>query len=78
MRRTTLPTVSPIGQQTLDAYERVFRNEEDLMTAVTIRNYLSDLCHRFFYIDSLKLWGMTRSIPHSSTFEEPGKICSRR
>ena len=42
MRRTALPTVSSIGQQTLYAYERVLRNEEDL-TAVTIRNYLSDL-----------------------------------
>ena len=29
MRRTALPTVSLSGQQTLDAYERVLRNEED-------------------------------------------------
>lgn len=42
MPRTGLPTVSPTGQQALDAYERVLRNEEDLST-VTIRNYLSDL-----------------------------------
>lgn len=42
MRRIALPTVSRSGQQTLDAYEQVLRNEEDL-AAVTIRNYLSDL-----------------------------------
>lgn len=42
MRPTGLPTRSSTGQQARDANERVLRNEEDL-TAVTIRNYLSDL-----------------------------------
>lgn len=42
MRRTGLPLLSPAGEQALDGYEQVLRREEDL-TAVTIRNYLSDL-----------------------------------
>src|SRR5207237_393858 len=41
-KRLGLPFLSPSGQQALSGYEQVLRTEEDL-TAVTIRNYLSDL-----------------------------------
>src|SRR5947209_17106564 len=44
MRRTGLPVLSATGQQVFDNYERTLRTEEDL-SAVTIRNYLSDLRH---------------------------------
>ncbi len=44
MRRAGPPALSPPGQQVLDPYERQLRTGEDL-TAATIRNYLSDLCH---------------------------------
>ena len=44
MRRTGLPVLSATGQQVFDNYERTLHTEEDL-SAVTIRNYLSDLRH---------------------------------
>ena len=43
-KRAGRPTLSGIGEQVLVQYERRLRTEEDL-TAVTIRNYLSDLRH---------------------------------
>jgi integrase/recombinase XerD len=42
MRRGALPAVSVSGKVALDGYEQALRSEEDL-SAVTIRNYLSDL-----------------------------------
>ena len=42
MRRGALPAVSVGGKAALDRYEQALRSEEDL-SAVTIRNYLSDL-----------------------------------
>ncbi len=43
-KRAGRPTLSSPGEQVLALYERRLRAEEDL-TAVTIRNYLSDLRH---------------------------------
>ncbi len=42
MKREALPAVATPGEVALDHYEQVLRTEEDL-SAVTIRNYLSDL-----------------------------------
>jgi integrase/recombinase XerD len=43
-KRASQPALSGPGEQTLAQYEQRLRTEEDL-TAVTIRNYLSDLRH---------------------------------
>ncbi len=43
-KRAGRPPLSATGEQVLAQYERRLRTEEDL-TAVTIRNYLSDLRH---------------------------------
>src|SRR5712691_3313216 len=43
-KRAGRPTLSATGEQVLAQFERRLRTEEDL-TAVTIRNYLSDLRH---------------------------------
>src|ERR1700674_329036 len=43
-KRAQRPTLSDTGEHVLAQYERRLRTEEDL-TAVTIRNYLSDLRH---------------------------------
>ncbi len=42
MKRGALPAISVPSEVALDHYEQVLRTEEDL-SAVTIRNYLSDL-----------------------------------
>ncbi len=42
MKRGALPAISAPGEVALDRYEQVLRTEEDL-SAVTIRNYLSDI-----------------------------------
>lgn len=52
MRRTGLPALSAIGQQALGDYEQILRTEEDL-SAVTIRNYLSDLRHFAAWCESI-------------------------
>lgn len=42
MKRGTLPATSAPDEVALDDYKQVLRTEEDL-SAVTIRNYLSDI-----------------------------------
>ena len=48
MKRAVQPSLSVEGQQALEQYAHVLRQMEDL-SVVTIRNYLSDLRHRFGY-----------------------------
>ena len=52
MRRTGLPVLSATGQQALEDYERNLCTEEDL-SAVTVRNYLSDLRHFAAWCESI-------------------------
>jgi len=62
MRRTGLPALSATGQQALGDYERTLRTEEDL-SAVTIRNYLSDLRHFAAWCESIWKQGQEEERP---------------
>ncbi len=53
-KRAQRPVLSEAGEHVLAQYERRLRTEEDL-TAVTIRNYLSDLRHFAAWCESV--WG---------------------
>ena len=62
MRRTGQPALSATGQQVLGDYERALRTEEDL-SAVTIRNYLSDLRHFAAWCESTWKQGQEEERP---------------
>jgi len=51
-KRAKRPTLSETGEHVLEQYEQRLRTEEDL-TAVTIRNYLSDLRHFAAWCESI-------------------------
>ena len=51
-KQANRPVLSETGEQVLAQYERRLRTEEDL-TAVTIRNYLSDLRHFAVWCESV-------------------------
>ena len=52
MKRQAQPGISEGGQQTLDQYEQVLQQNEDI-SLVTIRNYLSDLRQFIAWCESL-------------------------
>src|SRR5690348_11252694 len=51
-KRASRPALFEAGEQVLAQYEQRLRTEEDL-TAVTIRNYLSDLRHFAAWCESI-------------------------
>ncbi len=55
-KRVKRPALSETGEQVLARYEQRLRTEEDL-TAVTIRNYLSDLRHFAVWCESVRKQG---------------------
>jgi integrase/recombinase XerC len=61
-KRAKRPTLSSVGEQVLAQYEQRLRSEEDL-TAVTIRNYLSDLRHFAAWCESTWKQGREEDLP---------------
>jgi integrase/recombinase XerD len=61
-KRAGRPTLSATGEQILAQYERRLRTEEDL-TAVTIRNYLSDLRHFAAWCETIWKQGREEDLP---------------
>jgi integrase/recombinase XerC len=61
-KRASRPALSGTGEQVLAQYERRLHTEEDL-TAVTIRNYLSDLRHFAVWCESVWSQGREEKSP---------------
>jgi integrase/recombinase XerD len=61
-KRAKRPTLSRAGEQALAQYEQRLRCEEDL-TAVTIRNYLSDLRHFAAWCEAIWKQGREEDLP---------------
>jgi integrase/recombinase XerD len=61
-KRANRPVLSGTGEQVLAQYERRLHTEEDL-TAVTIRNYLSDLRHFAVWCESVWSQGREEESP---------------
>lgn len=61
-KRANRPTLSSTGERVLALYERQLRTKEDL-TAVTIRNYLSDLRHFAAWCESIWKQGREEDLP---------------
>ena len=66
MKRGALPAISAPGEVALDHYEQVLRTEEDL-SAVTIRNYLSDLRQFAVWYEVCFQRGQEESLPFTPT-----------
>ena len=61
-KRAKRPTLSSVGEQVLAQYEQRLRSKEDL-TALTIRNYLSDLRHFAAWCESTWKQGREQDLP---------------
>jgi integrase/recombinase XerD len=61
-KRAKRPALSSTGERVLAQYERQLRTKEDL-TAVTIRNYLSDLRHFAAWCESIWKQGREEDLP---------------
>ncbi|HEY1353101.1 MAG TPA: phage integrase N-terminal SAM-like domain-containing protein [Ktedonobacteraceae bacterium] len=61
-KRAKRPPLSGAGEQVLAQYEQRLRSEEDL-TAVTIRNYLSDLRHFAAWCEATWKQGQEEALP---------------
>jgi integrase/recombinase XerD len=66
MRREALPVVSADGKVVLDHYEEALRSEEDL-SAVTIRNYLSDVRQFAAWYEERSQGGQDETSPFTPT-----------
>src|SRR5437764_7016919 len=67
MRRGALPVVSAAGKVALDHYEQALRSSEEDLSAVTIRNYLSDVRQFAAWYEEHSQGGQEETSPFTPT-----------